>query len=270
VVLDRGGGALEKMLPFFKLGVGGPVAGGGQYLPWIHLDDLAGIYLQALDDDSWRGPVNGTAPLDVSFALAASRVPAGALQWALDFGTANMTAPASETSSANGTTLPATVDHTYIAEGTFNVTFTLKAGNASTQRVDATLRIAAGNATVETRPVVLLFQTQFSGSLPLDGATVASHVFAVPAGSIRILYNYTSDHIGLFSAIALLKDPSGTERIDSLSECGANLNAGVATDDCPMVLEEDLMPGDWTAEVDYQAGQVTEDYTLDVTVLGYA
>ena len=42
VVLDKDGGALEKMLPFFKLGVGGPVAGGRQYLPWIHLDDLVG------------------------------------------------------------------------------------------------------------------------------------------------------------------------------------------------------------------------------------
>ena len=42
VVLDKGGGALAKMLPFFKLGVGGPVAGGRQYLPWIHVDDLVG------------------------------------------------------------------------------------------------------------------------------------------------------------------------------------------------------------------------------------
>src|SRR4051794_158443 len=66
VVLDEHGGALEKMLPFFKAGVGGPVAGGGQYLPWIHLDDLAGIYLQALDDPSWSGPFNGTAPEPVT------------------------------------------------------------------------------------------------------------------------------------------------------------------------------------------------------------
>ena len=45
VVLDNDGGALKKMLPPFKLGVGGPVAGGDQYLPWIHVDDLVGIYL---------------------------------------------------------------------------------------------------------------------------------------------------------------------------------------------------------------------------------
>jgi uncharacterized protein len=62
VVLDKDGGALSKMLPFFKLGIGGPVAGGKQYLPWIHLDDIVGIYLAALDGRDWRGPVNATAP----------------------------------------------------------------------------------------------------------------------------------------------------------------------------------------------------------------
>jgi uncharacterized protein (TIGR01777 family) len=62
VVLDKDGGALSKMLPFFRLGIGGPVAGGEQYLPWIHLDDVVGIYLAALDGDGWSGPVNATAP----------------------------------------------------------------------------------------------------------------------------------------------------------------------------------------------------------------
>jgi hypothetical protein len=61
-VLDRAGGALSKMLPFFKAGVGGPVAGGRQYLAWIHADDVAGIFLRALDDDAWSGPVNAAAP----------------------------------------------------------------------------------------------------------------------------------------------------------------------------------------------------------------
>ena len=56
VVLDEGGGALAKMLPFFKLGVGGPVAGGDQYMPWIHVDDVVGIYLAALDGEAWDGP----------------------------------------------------------------------------------------------------------------------------------------------------------------------------------------------------------------------
>jgi uncharacterized protein (TIGR01777 family) len=66
VVLDRHGGALEKMLPFFRLGIGGPVAGGRQYLPWIHLDDLVGIHRRAIDDAAWSGPVNGTAPEPVT------------------------------------------------------------------------------------------------------------------------------------------------------------------------------------------------------------
>jgi uncharacterized protein (TIGR01777 family) len=56
------GGALSKMLPFFKLGVGGAVAGGEQRLSWIHADDVVGMYLSALDDERWSGPVNATAP----------------------------------------------------------------------------------------------------------------------------------------------------------------------------------------------------------------
>jgi uncharacterized protein (TIGR01777 family) len=66
VVLDRSGGALAKMLPFFKLGVGGPVAGGRQYLPWVHVDDIVGLYVAALDGDGWSGPVNGSAPEPVT------------------------------------------------------------------------------------------------------------------------------------------------------------------------------------------------------------
>ena len=54
------------MLPPFRAGVGGPVAGGRQYMPWIHLDDLVGIYLAALDGDDWSGPVNASAPEPVT------------------------------------------------------------------------------------------------------------------------------------------------------------------------------------------------------------
>jgi uncharacterized protein (TIGR01777 family) len=62
VVLDAGGGALAKMLPFFRLGIGGPVAGGRQYLPWIHADDIVGLYLAALDGGDWDGPFNAGSP----------------------------------------------------------------------------------------------------------------------------------------------------------------------------------------------------------------
>jgi len=65
IVLDAGGGALAKMLPPFRLGVGGPVAGGHQYMSWIHVEDVVGLYLAALDGDEWSGPVNGCAPVAV-------------------------------------------------------------------------------------------------------------------------------------------------------------------------------------------------------------
>ncbi len=66
VVLDRRGGALEKMLPPFRLGLGGPVAGGRQYVSWIHTEDLIAMMLAALDDERWTGPINATAPEPVS------------------------------------------------------------------------------------------------------------------------------------------------------------------------------------------------------------
>ncbi len=66
VVLDKNGGALEKMLPPFKLGVGGPVAGGRQFISWIHRDDVVGMYVAALQDERWSGPVNATAPEPLS------------------------------------------------------------------------------------------------------------------------------------------------------------------------------------------------------------
>ncbi|MEA2331955.1 MAG: uncharacterized protein QOH58_2093 [Thermoleophilaceae bacterium] len=62
VVLSPSGGALEKMLPFFKLGIGGPVAGGRQYVPWVHLDDVAGVVPFVLDTEAAAGPLNVTAP----------------------------------------------------------------------------------------------------------------------------------------------------------------------------------------------------------------
>ena len=76
IVLDQGGGALARMLPFFKAGVGGPVGSGRQYVPWIHLDDLVGIYLAAIDNRTFQGPVNAAAPEPVTnkaFAKALGR-----------------------------------------------------------------------------------------------------------------------------------------------------------------------------------------------------
>jgi hypothetical protein len=68
VVLSRGGGALAKMLPFFRAGIGGPVAGGRQYVPWIHIDDLAAALLFCVDNPDATGAVNVTAPRPVDNA----------------------------------------------------------------------------------------------------------------------------------------------------------------------------------------------------------
>jgi hypothetical protein len=68
VVLSSSGGALAKMLPFFRVGVGGPVAGGHQYVPWIHLDDVVGALIRCVDAGEAAGPVNVTAPNPVTNA----------------------------------------------------------------------------------------------------------------------------------------------------------------------------------------------------------
>jgi uncharacterized protein len=65
-VLDPSGGLLGELLPPFKLGVGGPLAGGRQYMSWIHIDDEVGILLWALDNDKVSGTVNSTAPNPVT------------------------------------------------------------------------------------------------------------------------------------------------------------------------------------------------------------
>ncbi|HEY6731362.1 MAG TPA: TIGR01777 family oxidoreductase [Solirubrobacterales bacterium] len=61
-ILSTEGGMLVEMLPPFKLGVGGPLAGGNQYLSWIHIDDEAGILLWALDNAQVSGVVNAASP----------------------------------------------------------------------------------------------------------------------------------------------------------------------------------------------------------------
>ncbi|HXR29742.1 MAG TPA: TIGR01777 family oxidoreductase [Solirubrobacterales bacterium] len=65
-VLDPRGGFLKQLLTPFKLGVGGPLAGGDQYVSWVHIDDEIGILLWALDDERVSGVVNATAPNPVT------------------------------------------------------------------------------------------------------------------------------------------------------------------------------------------------------------
>lgn len=66
LVLDPEGGLLKQLMLPFKLGVGGPLAGGNQYMPWIHRDDEVGLLLWALDNPQARGIFNATAPNPVT------------------------------------------------------------------------------------------------------------------------------------------------------------------------------------------------------------
>jgi len=77
IVLARDGGALDKMLPPFRIGFGGPVGRGDQYMSWIHIDDLCSMLTRAVEDPKWEGAFNGTAPKPVTnreFARALGRV----------------------------------------------------------------------------------------------------------------------------------------------------------------------------------------------------
>jgi hypothetical protein len=65
IVLGRGGGALTQMLLPFKLGLGGPVGSGKQWMPWVHVDDVVGIILHSIQQAAVRGAVNATAPAPV-------------------------------------------------------------------------------------------------------------------------------------------------------------------------------------------------------------
>lgn len=68
VVLGRNGGALEKMLPPFRMGVGGRIASGKQWMSWIHIDDLVSLILFAIKNPAVRGPMNAVASQPVTNA----------------------------------------------------------------------------------------------------------------------------------------------------------------------------------------------------------
>jgi len=77
LVLDPEHGLLKQLLLPFKLGVGGPLAGGGQYMPWIHVDDEVRLLLWGMDTDQASGTYNATAPNPVpnrEFSKALGRV----------------------------------------------------------------------------------------------------------------------------------------------------------------------------------------------------
>ena len=68
IVLSSSGGMLSKILPIFKLGLGGRIGNGNQYTSWIGLDDLLGLILYSIADESISGPVNAVSPNPVTNA----------------------------------------------------------------------------------------------------------------------------------------------------------------------------------------------------------
>lgn len=66
VVLGRDGGVIAKLLPVFKMGLGGPVSDGSQIMSWVHLEDVVGVITRALTDDAMFGVYNTVAPEPVS------------------------------------------------------------------------------------------------------------------------------------------------------------------------------------------------------------
>ncbi len=74
VVLGKDGGALAKMLPPFRMGVGGKLASGKQWMSWVHIDDLVGMIQFALANEKVHGAWNGTAPQPVTNAEFTSKL----------------------------------------------------------------------------------------------------------------------------------------------------------------------------------------------------
>ena len=62
IVLAKDGGALGKMLPIFRSGLGGPIGDGEQWMSWIHRTDLCNIFKESIRNSSWSGVINGVAP----------------------------------------------------------------------------------------------------------------------------------------------------------------------------------------------------------------
>ena len=62
VVLGKGGPAFEKLLSLFKLGIGGRLGSGEQWMPWIHVADLRAAIIHCILSNDLIGPINGTAP----------------------------------------------------------------------------------------------------------------------------------------------------------------------------------------------------------------
>ena len=74
IVLGKDGGALGKMLPIFKLGLGGPIGNGNQWMSWIHRDDLCELIINAIKDKKYNGIFNAVAPEPVKMREFSSKL----------------------------------------------------------------------------------------------------------------------------------------------------------------------------------------------------
>ncbi len=95
IVLGKNGGVLKKMVLPFKFGLGGPMGTGDQWMSWIHIEDMVGMIVRAIEDVSWQGAYNAVAPHPVTnrdfsktlakvlFRPCFMRVPAWALKFLL-------------------------------------------------------------------------------------------------------------------------------------------------------------------------------------------
>lgn len=61
-MLGRQGGMIQQLFLPFYMGVGGPVGSGNQYMPWIHLQDIVGLFIHAIENENVEGVINGVAP----------------------------------------------------------------------------------------------------------------------------------------------------------------------------------------------------------------
>ena len=66
IILGDDGGVTAKMLPPFRIGLGGPLGGGNQCMSWIHVRDVAGLILTALENPDYQGPLNAVSPYPVT------------------------------------------------------------------------------------------------------------------------------------------------------------------------------------------------------------
>ena len=69
VVLGAGGGLIAKMRPIFALGLGGRIGRGAQMMSWIHIQDLVNIFVEVLENEQMKGPVNATSPYPITNAV---------------------------------------------------------------------------------------------------------------------------------------------------------------------------------------------------------